>query len=82
MMEHLFTCAICERRVIDYADRNGRDRHIAPICNYCEDVYGDRGRPTSGAFMDRRNAARLSAISNALSCLAHNKQWSARYGRA
>lgn len=82
MLELLFVCAICERRVIDYSNRNGRDRQIGPICNCCEDIYGDRGKPTHGAFMDRRNAARLSAIGCALSELAHRKQWSRQYGRA
>lgn len=80
-MKHLFDCAICERSVTDYADRNGRDRHIAPICRSCEGHYSDRG-PAAGAFMDRRIACRLSAIANALHGTASSIEWGHRYGRA
>ena len=80
-MIHLFDCIVCERSVTDYPDRNGRDRHIAPICNNCERGYGDRG-PTAGNFMDRRNAVRLSAIANALHNRASCLNWERRHGRA
>lgn len=81
MIEHLFDCVICERQVVDYPDRNGRDRHIAPICRSCESHYSERA-PESGAFMDRRNAKRLSAIAEALCGTAHRMEWGFRYGRA
>lgn len=81
MMQHLFDCVICERSVTDFPDRNGRDRALAPICRYCEKQYSDRG-PTAGAFMDRRIACRLSAISNALDGAARNLDWRRRYGTA
>ncbi|GEL44283.1 hypothetical protein MEX01_48740 [Methylorubrum extorquens] len=77
----LFVCAICEREVRDYPDRNGRDRHIAPICRGCESRWPDRP-PQAGAFMDRRKAAHLSALANCLNNTAHIRQWEARHGRA
>lgn len=80
-MMHLFDCVICERDISDYDFRNGRDRHIAPICRGCEKHYSDR-EPGAGAFMDRRNACRLSAIANALCGTANVKDWERRYGRA
>lgn len=80
-MERLFTCAICRRDVVDYPDRNGRERHLAPLCRFCEGYYGDR-KPMAGAFMDRRLAVQISALASALTGEAHSKQWSARHGRA
>ncbi len=77
-MTHLFDCVICQRPVNDFYERNGRDRHIAPICLYCEKNYSDR-KPMGGNFMDRRIACRLSAISNALDGAARSKDWSRRY---
>lgn len=77
----LFVCAICERDVRDYPDRNGRDRQMAPVCRYCERHYGS-GAPQHGAFMDRRKAVQISALANALNANAHIKKWEARYGRA
>lgn len=80
-MEHLFDCVICDREIVDYDFRNGRDRHIAPICRMCEGYYTDRG-PDAGAFMDRRMACRLSAIANALQGAAGSMDWERRYGRS
>lgn len=80
-MNHLFVCVICERDVVDYFDRNGRDRPISPICRSCEGHYSDRA-PSHGAFMDRRNTVRLSAIANALHGIASCMDWERRYGRA
>lgn len=77
----LFTCAVCEREVRDWPGRNGRDRQIAPVCRYCESQWPDCV-PKAGAFMDRRKAAHLSALANALSGKAHTKQWEGRYGRS
>jgi len=80
MMQLLFTCAICSGDVRDYPDRNGRERHLEPLCKYCE----DQGRRPQfvGAFMDRRRLAQLSAIADALCGEANAKEWSRRYGRA
>jgi hypothetical protein len=80
-MERLFDCVICEREVVDYDFRNGRDRHIEPNCRFCEGHYSDKG-PGAGAFMDRRMACRLSAIANALLGTANAKDWERRYGRS
>ncbi|MGX5776954.1 hypothetical protein [Methylorubrum zatmanii] len=77
----LFVCAICEREVRDWSGRNGRDRHLAPVCRGCESRWSD-GPIKAGAFMDRRKAAHLSALANALSGKAHAKQWEDRYGRS
>jgi len=79
MLEHLFTCVICERDVVDYAIRNGRDKHLAPLCRSCEHHYGDRS-PTAGAFMDRRLAVQVAALANALCNKAHCIEWGRRYG--
>jgi len=80
-MRHLFVCTICERDIADFDCRNGRDRHLEPICNYCEGAYADRG-PAAGHFMDRRIAIRLSALANALHSKASCIEWEGRYGRA
>lgn len=77
--EHLFDCIICRRDIRDYAGRNGRDRHLAPVCNNCERKYSDR-RPGAGAFMDRRLVCQISALANALSGEAHAKKWQGKYG--
>ena len=81
MIEHLFTCAICEREVHDYRDRNGRDRALSPVCRSCESHYGSRA-PQAGAFMDRRKAVQISALAAALCGKAHCMQWEAEHGRA
>lgn len=67
MWQHVFDCSICQRQISEFAPeiRKGNERQIGPICNYCEGYYGERA-PTSGAFMDRRIARRISAIANAL----------------
>ncbi len=81
MMERLFDCVICNREIVDYTFRNGRDRHIEPICRVCEHSYSAKG-PNAGAFMDRRMACRLSAIANALQGTAGSMDWERRYGRS
>jgi hypothetical protein len=81
MMQHLFDCPVCQRPVTDYDNRNGRDAHIKPICNYCESAYSERS-PAAGAFMDRRIACRLSALSNALAGKAMSIEWGGKYGKA
>lgn len=79
----LFVCAICEREVRDYPDRNGRERHLAPLCMRCERTWTERvGKSSHGAFMDRRKSSHILALSNALHNAAAIKQWDARYGRA
>lgn len=80
-MERLFDCVICNREIVDYTFRSGRDRHIEPICRVCERSYSDKG-PNAGAFMDRRMACRLSAIANALQGTAGSMDWERRYGRS
>ncbi len=77
----LFVCAICEREIRDWTGRNGRDRHVAPVCRLCEDRWAG-AVPKAGAFMDRRKAAQVSALANALNGKAHALDWEARYGRA
>lgn len=81
MIQHLFSCVICQREIHDYPRRNGRDRHIEPVCRSCEYYQSDRV-PKVGAFMDRRRAAQLSALANALLGEVHSRQWEMRYGRA
>lgn len=68
----LFTCALCERDIYDWADRKGKYRQIDPICNYCVSVWGKE--PSHGAFMDRRIAARLLAAADKLATEAYRKQ--------
>lgn len=76
----LFCCAICGRNVVDYDSRNGRDRHIDPVCRSCERHYGGPP-PQVGAFMDRRKAVLVSALGNALGGIARCKEWERRYER-
>jgi hypothetical protein len=75
-----FTCAICERRVQDFYFMNGRERSIDPLCRYCERAYGGRQQPF-GAFMDRRKAAHVNALAEALNSRAHVLEWERRHGR-
>lgn len=81
MLEHLFDCVICKHEVVDYPNRDGRQRQIAPICRSCESYWGDRG-PTSGAFMDRRQITRLSAIANCLHNTASIMEWERMHARS
>lgn len=79
----LFRCAICEHDVLDCPNRNGRDRHLDPLCLRCERVWAERvGKPSDGAFMDRRKAMHVIALSNALHNTASLKQWNAAHGCA
>lgn len=79
----LFRCAICEREVRDYPDRNGRDRHLEPLCRRCESFWAERtGKPRDGAMMDRRKAAHVLALSVAIHSEACHIRWSAEHGRA
>lgn len=80
-MKHLFDCVICEREICDYDFRNGRERHVAPVCLMCERHYSDRG-PQAGSFMDRRLACQVSALSNMLLSKANCLDWERRYGFA
>lgn len=78
----LFSCAICEREVRDYPDRNGRDRHVEPLCRMCERMWTERiGKPTDGAMMDRRKALHVLALSAALHNTASLQEWNATHGR-
>lgn len=82
MLEKIvFVCAICTRQIAVDPWLKGRDRAIAPICRFCEREYSDRV-PAAGAFMDRRKAAHISALTNALCGKAHIKEWEQRHGRA
>ena len=79
----LFTCAICERAVEDFPDRNGRDRHLEPLCRYCEGAWTERtGKIREGAFMDRRKIMHVLALSNALRNTAGIMEWNAAHGIA
>jgi hypothetical protein len=70
----LFVCAVCEREVRDFPCRNGRDRHLPPLCRYCEGHYSDQA-PNGGAFMDRRKAIQISALAEALHGNAGSLKW-------
>ena len=79
----LFCCAICQREIKDYPHRNGRDRHLKPICRMCEGSWNERvGKINGGAFMDRRKAMQINALARAIENAAHNRQWETQYGRA
>lgn len=82
-MDLLFVCAVCGRDVKDYRGRKGPDAQIAPVCRYCERSYTERvGKPKTGAFMDRRKAMQVMALSEALHSQARQIEWSAKYDRA
>lgn len=76
----LFECVVCRREVRDYPNRDVRDRHLEPICRYCEGEYSETA-PKAGAFMDRRIAKRISALANALHCKANVISWGGSLGR-
>ena len=79
----LFRCALCERDIKDYPNRNGRDRHLEPVCRLCESMWTEgTAKPKHGAMMDRRKALHVLALSNALHNAAALSQWSASHGRA
>lgn len=86
----LFVCAICEREIRDYPFRNGRDRHLPPLCRGCESThtYSWNGRSrelariTDGSPMDRRKAKQVFALSDALHSEAATLNWKDNHGRA
>lgn len=79
----LFNCAICQRDIRDYPRRNGRDRHVEPICRTCESHWtGGIGKPKDGAMMDRRKVLHILALSNALGNTAHIMDWNGKHGYA
>lgn len=78
----LFRCAICEHDVRDYANRNGRDRHLSPVCRGCESMWVEHiGRPKDGSMMDRRKVMQIAALSEALHSQAGIMKWEAEHGR-
>lgn len=90
-MSEGFICTICTKRVGDEPWRQGRgpSMEVPPICCLCERTSGYdwagraryRTRPTGGAFMDRRNATRVLALSEELASLAKRIEWSNRHVR-
>lgn len=79
----LFRCAICDRDIRDYPGRNGRDRHLKPICLSCEHRWTERvGKPAGGSFMDRRKAMQIVALVEALHSSAASIKWSSSYDYA
>jgi hypothetical protein len=79
----LFRCAICRNDVRDWPDRNGRDRHLEPICRMCEQMWTERtGKPKDGSMMDRRKAAHVLALSNAIGNTASIMEWEAAHARS
>lgn len=79
----LFVCALCQREVRDYPNRNGRDRALEPICRYCEGAYTQRiGGLKNGAFMDRRKARQIAALAEALGGEAYSRDWESKHVRA
>ena len=80
MAEDSFTCVICQRQRENRWVRDGRNRHVAPVCWSCEESY--RARVTTGNFMDRRKASQIFALSEALLGKAHLIKWEAEHGQA
>jgi hypothetical protein len=77
----LFRCAVCQQDVKDYPSRNGRDRQLEPICRMCEHFWTERsGKPSAGAFMDRRKTMHILALSEALRSTAASFEWKTLYG--
>jgi hypothetical protein len=77
----LFRCAICERDIKDYPNRNGRDRHMEPVCRMCERSWTEgTGKPQAGAMMDRRKSLHVLALANALRNTAAIAQWNTSHG--
>lgn len=77
----LFACAICEHEVRDFPYRNGRERHLAPICRRCERCWSERvGKPSAGFMMDRRKAMQIFCLAEALHSTASLMDWEAKHG--
>ena len=85
-----YICASCANRVeTRWWQPNDRRRALPPLCPSCESKYTQGSwphtgirEPKHGAFMDRRNAMRIAALSEALLSAAYSKQWSEKHGRA
>lgn len=77
LADDCFHCAICERIVEMRWNRYpGPDAVIPPLCNWCERDYSRGiGKPSHGAFRDRREVMRGFALAEALLTTANRQQW-------
>jgi hypothetical protein len=78
-----FTCVICQRFICTRWNGRGPWSHIEPICVGCERHYSEGiGKPTAGAFRDRRNVIRGLSLAEALHDEAARQNWSKQNARA
>jgi len=69
----LFTCAICERDILECHSHDGRYQQMAPVCTRCEHEFGS-AEPVAGAFKDRRRACQVHALAEALFTIAAHRE--------
>lgn len=75
MGEPDFVCAICQRRIDMRWNRRGPDETLPPVCRSCEREYSRPATVKGGSFRDRRVAAQIDALAEALRCEAARKSW-------
>ena len=85
-----FTCAICKCVTSNRFNWSAKDFERPPICRSCETVSGYRWNggayrrtaPSGGAFRDRSEALRISALADAIATEANRQQWNRQHGIA
>lgn len=75
-----FVCAICQHSVNTTWPAPRQISPLPPVCRYCEQTWGGRP-PNKGAFKDRRVAAHIHAIAEALETEARHQHYR-RFGYA
>lgn len=72
-----FTCAICGKfKAADPTYISFRDRNVAPICNWCEHIWGSKNPllDGAGAYADRRVVIQIKALGMVIDCSAYCQQ--------
>ena len=91
-MGESFICGICLHEADNRFSWRIQDQSIPPICKRCEMEWStytgwhgrghDKGKVTSGALRDRREARRLFAVAEALEHIANRQEWTQKHGCA
>jgi hypothetical protein len=78
----VFDCAICEQeQTIGRWNRDGRSRHLPPICLHCEMIGGGNLSSFPGHKMDARMARQIKAAAYRLESLAWRSINRGKYAR-
>ena len=77
----VFTCVICEQeRTIGRWNRDGRSRHLPPICLNCE-MWAGNLSSWPGNKMDGRIARQIKSIAERISATAWQQIHRSQHGR-